>query len=117
MKVETMSNPSVQIHDLGPLLRIPPGEGLRYRVGGDEIAVFRTRRNELYAVQAACPHAGGPLADGLVGNGRVVCPLHGRTFDLATGDPIRNECPALRTYHVSEDERGHVVITVMKPQT
>ena len=45
--------------------------------GGERlVAVFHMRGGKVFAVQARCPHRGGPLADGLLGDGRVVCPLH-----------------------------------------
>jgi hypothetical protein len=33
----------------------------------------------------ACPHKGGPLAEGVLRDGAVVCPWHWYTFELATG--------------------------------
>lgn len=72
-------------HRLGPLADIPVGEARVYAAGGRQIAVFRLRSGGLRATEAACPHAGGPLADGLTDGRVVVCPLHGNTFDLTTG--------------------------------
>jgi nitrite reductase (NADH) small subunit len=94
------TGPTTRVVDLGPLDAIPLGEGRTCVVGGLEIAVFRTREGGVHAVQARCPHRGGPLADGLVGGGSVVCPLHGRRFDLSTGQPIGDRCAALATYRV-----------------
>lgn len=37
------------------------------------------------ALGARCPHAGGPLAQGTIESGFLVCPWHGREFDLRTG--------------------------------
>jgi nitrite reductase [NAD(P)H] small subunit len=91
---------AAQVMDIGSLDDIPLGEGRTCVVGGLEIAVFRTREGEVHAVQARCPHRGGPLADGLVGGGSVVCPLHARRFDLRTGEPIGDRCRALATYQV-----------------
>lgn len=99
-------------HNVGSLERIPLGEGRSYRVGAEEIAVFRPREGGLFACQAACTHRGGPLADGLIGSGKVVCPLHGNAFELATGAPIRHSCAALRTYPVEATAAGELVITV-----
>lgn len=98
------------MHSVGPLERIPPGEGRRFRVAGEEVAVFRARGGEVLAVQAGCPHRGGPLQDGLTGSGTVVCPLHGRAFDLATGEPLRHDCAALRTYAVEVTPAGEVLV-------
>jgi len=96
----------VVVHNLGPVARIPIGEGRMFVVGGREIAVFRAREGAVYATQAYCTHREGPLADGIVGNGKVVCPMHSYIFDLATGDPVGNPCPTLETFDVwlSDDE-------------
>ncbi len=82
---------------LAPLSAIPLGEGRTFEVQGEQIAVFRTREGEVFAVQAECPHKGGPLADGLVGGSTVICPLHAWKFDLKTGLPLMGTC-ALRTF-------------------
>jgi nitrite reductase (NADH) small subunit len=63
---------------------VPPGEGRALTVNGRRIALFRADGG-WYALDHACPHAGGPLADGLLADCRVICPLHERAFDLATG--------------------------------
>ena len=84
--------------DLGPVERIAPGEGQTFLVDGREIAVFRSRGGVVYATQARCPHRAGLLADGIVGDGRVICPLHGYRFELASGAPVGNACAALRTF-------------------
>ncbi len=85
--------------DLGSVEVIPPGEGRTFVVQQTEIAVFRQRDGQLFAVDNHCPHRGGPLADGIVGGGTVICPLHARKFDLATGRCQGEEMP-LRTYLV-----------------
>jgi len=94
---------------LGPATDIPPGEGRVYQIDGERIAVFRTRTEEVYAVQAECPHKRGPLADGLVGGGTLICPLHGWKFDLKTGHALFGDC-GLKTYPVSVDEAQNVVL-------
>lgn len=94
--------------DLGPVERIPPGEGRAFVVGARHVAVFRTRAGAIYATQASCPHRQGPLADGLLGGHCVVCPLHGFKFDVATGAPMGHSCGALETYPVSLGEDGRI---------
>src|SRR5690606_18556368 len=105
-----------EFRPLGPLDRIPLGEGRTYRVADLEIAVFRTRAGELFAVQANCPHAGGPLADGLIGNGQVICPLHGRVFELASGASLRGDCPALHTYPIRISDSGEILVQLPTAQ-
>lgn len=67
-----------------PLEEIPDGRGVRRSVNGTELAVMRDG-DEAFAVVDLCPHRGGPLSDGRVEAGRVICPLHGWDFHLATG--------------------------------
>jgi nitrite reductase (NADH) small subunit len=109
MTVATATIRSVRI---GPASSIPIGEGRTYRIGDLSIAIYRTRSGEVYATQAACPHRSGPLADGVIGEGKVMCPLHGYTFRLATGEPVGQECAPLRTFPVSVDAAGDVVLTI-----
>ena len=37
-------------------------------------------------LDGTCPHEGGPLGEGTIENGRVVCPWHGYSFDVHTGE-------------------------------
>jgi nitrite reductase (NADH) small subunit len=93
---------------LGPIDAIPLGQGCTYVVDGCAIAVFRQRDGQLFATQNACPHRGGPLADGILGDGKVICPLHARQFDLKTG--ASRDC-AVRTYPVRV-EAGEILLTL-----
>jgi nitrite reductase (NADH) small subunit len=39
----------------------------------------------IHALDNECPHRGGPLAEGMIEDGKVVCPWHAWAFDPATG--------------------------------
>jgi uroporphyrinogen-III synthase len=97
--------------NLGPVYRIPAGEGRVFRVDTFDVAVFRTRSGTVHATQAWCTHLGGPLADGVVGNGKVICPLHGYKFSLRTGEADGHTCAALKTYPVSVNAEGELMLT------
>ena len=75
---------SRELHRIGHVEDVPLLEGRSVAVAGRRVAVFRTPEG-FHALGAACPHAGGPLADGLVADSCVTCPLHGLRFDLRTG--------------------------------
>ncbi|HEY1637067.1 MAG TPA: Rieske 2Fe-2S domain-containing protein [Rhizomicrobium sp.] len=98
---------------LGALSSIPPGEGRNFDVDGEKIAVFHARSGEVFAVQASCPHRGGPLADGLLGGSTLICPLHAWKFDLSTGAPLFGDC-GLKTYSVRVDDSGQIVLNSEK---
>lgn len=104
----TLSNVEVT---LGPVDSIPAGEGRNFEVAGLRISVFHSRSGQVFAVQAACPHKGGPLADGLLGGSTLICPLHAWKFDLSSGEQIGGSC-ALKTYPVRLDEERLIVLTL-----
>lgn len=96
---------------LGPFDAIPPGEGRAFAAAGARVAVFHARDGRVFAVQAECPHRGGPLSDGLIGGGTLICPLHSWKFDLESGAALTGEC-GLKTYPARVDGDGFVVLTV-----
>lgn len=94
--------------NLGSKSNIPLGQGLCFLINGEEVAVFRSRADVVFAVENRCPHRKGPLSDGVMGAGKVVCPLHGHKFDLMTGQGSEpRECVrAFRTW----EENGQVML-------
>src|SRR3954447_22942548 len=87
---------------LGLAEDVPLLEGRSVEVDGRRLAVFRTP-DGFRAIDHACPHAGGPLADGIVAGGCVTCPLHNLRFELTTGESPRGT-RRVRTY--ARDGRG-----------
>lgn len=105
--------PAMAELEIGPLSTIPPGEGRSIEVLGEKIAIFRTRADEVFAVQAECPHRGGPLADGLIGGTTLICPLHSWKFDLTTGEALFGDC-GIKTFLVRVNESGRIILTLDK---
>lgn len=92
-------------------------------VARKEIGIVLVKRGDrIHAMGARCSHAGGPLDQGWVLNGTLVCPWHGSRYDLETGQPASgpSTCPQPR-YHVRvrdgmvevrrEQEPGDPVVT------
>ncbi len=52
--------------------------------GGRSLGIFRVGTN-YYAIDNACTHRGGPLAEGMLVGEEVICPLHGAHFNVKTG--------------------------------
>lgn len=79
------------------LAELPDGKAVQAKVGDAEILIVRNGE-ELFAIGNRCTHQQAPLHRGPVkvsGSLRTVrCPLHGSTFDLATGRVIQG--PATR---------------------
>jgi nitrite reductase (NADH) small subunit len=95
---------------VGRVEEIPMGEGRAFVAGGEQIAVFRLRDGSLHATQAACPHAGGPLADGQSDVNVLVCPLHQYAYRWADGASTSGAAP-IRVFPV-RDVDGEVVVEV-----
>ncbi len=53
---------------------------------GEERIVLSKIDGSFYAIGELCPHAEGPLSDGIVEEGEVECPWHGSRFNLKTGE-------------------------------
>jgi nitrite reductase/ring-hydroxylating ferredoxin subunit len=87
---------------LGSIEQIPYGEGRAFDVAGEQVAVFRLRNGQVYALSAVCTHRGGPIADGQIDSRIVLCPLHQNAFELATGCSPTGAEP-LRSYPVRID--------------
>ena len=64
-----------------------------------EIGIVLVRQGErVHAMGARCAHAGGPLDQGWVVDGTIVCPWHGSQFNLETAQPVTgpSTCPQPR---------------------
>jgi nitrite reductase (NADH) small subunit len=73
--------------DIGALEDIPARGARTIAIAGaEEIAVFRTGDDHVFALVNRCPHKHGPLSQGLVHGHSVTCPLHNWQIALATGE-------------------------------
>ncbi|GAB3347995.1 Rieske (2Fe-2S) protein [Modestobacter lapidis] len=97
-------------YTVGRVEDVPPGEGRAFVAGNVQVAVFRLRDGSLHATQAACPHAGGPLADGQTDLDVLVCPLHLYAYRWSDGGSSAG-LRAVRTYPV-RDVDGDLVVDV-----
>ncbi|HXO18275.1 MAG TPA: non-heme iron oxygenase ferredoxin subunit [Candidatus Dormibacteraeota bacterium] len=66
---------------------ITPGTTRRVVVDSNEILLCNVD-GKIYAIEDVCTHDGGPLDQGELEGERVVCPRHGATFDVRTGDAL-----------------------------
>jgi nitrite reductase/ring-hydroxylating ferredoxin subunit/uncharacterized membrane protein len=73
------------VADAGTLEQDKP---LRVDAGGVPVVVVKTA-DRLFALSATCTHAGGPLDEGDVVDGCLVCPWHASRFRLEDGRPMR----------------------------
>ena len=94
--------------DIGAIEDVPLRGARLVKTRAGCVAVFRTGEAEVFAASNACPHKGGPLAEGIVHGTRVTCPLHNWVFDLETGAAV-GEDARITTYPV-RIEAGRILI-------
>ncbi len=70
--------------EVAALEAVEPGGMKQVEVDGEKILLLRDG-DAVRAVGATCPHAGGPLVQGVRNGGRIVCPWHKAAFCIRTG--------------------------------
>jgi len=73
------------------------------------VAVFRTGADEVFALDNACPHKSGPLAEGIVHGKSVTCPLHNWVISLETGEAQGEDEGRVATYP-ARIENGRILL-------
>ena len=103
-------------YDVASVADLADGGKLQADVDGTPVLLVRTG-SRIHAVGALCPHAGAPLAEGLLHGDRLVCPWHKATFCLRTGAVL--EPPALDPLPLFEVESrdGRILVTATSPTT
>jgi len=61
-----------------------PGEAKAFNAGSRTLCIANVD-GVIRALDNECPHRGGPLAEGMIEHGRLICPWHAWSFDPATG--------------------------------
>ena len=79
-----------------------------FRCGDKEICVANVD-GTLSAIDNICLHRGGPLGDGAILNGKVVCPWHGWEWDPKTG--VHDTHTKVAVYPIKV-ENGDVLIEI-----
>ncbi len=69
----------------GSLAKLPPGSVMEVHISDRDYAVCNSA-GVVRALQGICPHAGGPLGQGALHDGFLVCPWHAWEFNCLTGE-------------------------------
>ena len=88
-----------QLSEVRPLI------GRQVRVNHWDYAVWLLPDGQVHVLDNACEHVGGPLVDGAVVDGCVVCPWHGWRYELASGcrRTAIGDFPGVRSYRAWVD--------------
>lgn len=104
--------------EIGKLSDIPQRGARCINTPIGRIAIFRTAKDDVYAIEDRCPHKGGPLSQGIVHGAQVTCPLHNWVFSLETGIAQGMDEGVARTFPLScKDGRIFMDTAALQPAT
>lgn len=88
---------------------LPPLNEAREFALGDRTICVANVEGTIAAMDNVCLHRGGPLGQGVVEGGDVICPWHGWAFNAATGEAAHNPSAKIDIYSLKV-ENGDVLI-------
>ena len=78
--------------------QLPPEEEAREFPCGDKTICVANVDGCFSAMDNVCLHRGGPLGQGMIEDGKVVCPWHGWGWDPKTGEASHNPAAKVTVY-------------------
>ncbi|HXE90265.1 MAG TPA: Rieske (2Fe-2S) protein [Terriglobales bacterium] len=72
-------------------------EAREFPCGERTICIANVEGN-LTALDNVCLHRGGPLGQGIIVEGKIVCPWHGWMYDPKTGEATHNPAAKVTVY-------------------
>jgi nitrite reductase/ring-hydroxylating ferredoxin subunit len=97
-----------------PLSEIKEGTMKAQTVEGREIVVCRSK-DGIYALDNICSHAYARLNEGRLRGTRLICPMHGASFDIRDGRALGPPAVQPLPTHPLRVSGDHVEITVEIP--
>jgi nitrite reductase (NADH) small subunit len=76
---------------------------------GDKTICIANVNGEFSAMDNVCLHVGGPLGQGTIEQGKVVCPWHSWQYDPKTGQAVHNPNARVAVYPM-KIENGNVLV-------
>ncbi|MEM6934284.1 MAG: nitrite reductase small subunit NirD [Pseudomonadota bacterium] len=95
--------------DVGRIEDVPVRGARVIRTAVGCVALFRTGDDQVFALDDACPHKGGPLSEGIVHDRSVTCPLHNWVISLEDGAVKGGDDGSVRTFQVTV-EAGRILL-------
>ena len=81
---------------------------------GVALALVKTG-SVLYVLDDRCPHAGGPLSEGVMENGTLRCPWHERHFDPKTGACVDHRATRATGCHAVRVDGDAILVEIRSP--
>jgi nitrite reductase/ring-hydroxylating ferredoxin subunit len=84
---------------IAALDQLPEGRLLQREAAGTTVALCNNA-GKIHAFNGLCPHRNGPLGQGNLVDGRIVCPWHAWEFSVETGELDYNSAIKLQRFEV-----------------
>jgi nitrite reductase/ring-hydroxylating ferredoxin subunit len=96
---------------MAPAVDIAEGRMQAFVIGGREILVCHSREG-WFALDNICTHAYGRLNEGRLRGCRLICPLHGGSFDIRDGSVLGAPATAPLASHRVRVVDGQVEVSL-----
>jgi len=90
---------------------LPPNNQAKEFACIDKMVCVANVNGTITAMDNVCLHRGGPLGQGVIEKGKVVCPWHGWVWDPRTGQAAHNAEARLAVYPLKIED-GEVLIEI-----
>jgi 3-phenylpropionate/trans-cinnamate dioxygenase ferredoxin subunit len=74
-------------HRVAALSTLSPGSATRIVVNGSELLLCNVA-GTIYCIEDVCTHDGAPLDQGQLEDSTIICPRHGASFDVTSGEAL-----------------------------
>ena len=99
-------------HRVGAADEFEPAQLRAATVEGREVVVGRTREGLWFALDNTCTHAYARLCEGRLRGNRLMCPLHGASFDVRDGSVLGAPAPTGLVAHAVRVVGGQVEVAL-----
>lgn len=89
------------------------GKLAKAEAGGVPVLLYRTA-GTVYALSSTCSHMGGPLEEGTISDGCVICPWHGSTFRFADGSIVRGPASTPEPCYQTRVQDGRIEVRAIQ---
>ncbi len=79
---------------------LPPSGDAREIVAAGKTLCVANENGSISVMDNECPHRGGPLGQGMLEGGKIICPWHAWAFDLKTGEAGQSSLAKVQVYEV-----------------
>jgi nitrite reductase (NADH) small subunit len=90
---------------------LPPVNEAREFPCNEKMICVANVNGTITAMDNVCLHRGGPLGQGMIEGGKLICPWHGWAWDPATGQAVHSANARVVLYPIKV-ENGEVMIEI-----